>query len=174
MKKVIQLFGLALLLCSAGLHAQDFQKYKEMEGVTSVNINKNLFKLMSQMDLETEDKEAQEMINMINQLEHIQIYTTSNSNAIASLNRDAEKYMKGNNLEELMNINDESGKRVRFYFKPGKSDEFVKQLFMHIVEEDETVVIMIEGNVNLAQVGKLAKEFNLPGSTEFDKLEKSN
>jgi hypothetical protein len=32
---------------------------------------------------------------------------------------------------------------------------------------------MIEGNVNLAQIGKIAKQFNLPGSTNFDELEKN-
>ena len=174
MKQLIQLCSLAIILFSASLNAQDFEKYKEMNGVSSVNINKNLFKLMSQMDLEIEDQEAQEMLEMINQLEHIQIFTTSDPKTMALLNKDAASYMKSQKLEKLMNINSEDGKKVKFYFRPGKNEEIVKQLFMHINDLDESLVIMIEGNVNLSQIGKLAKEFNLPGSKEFNKLEKNN
>jgi hypothetical protein len=173
MKLLIQLCTAVILFSSATMQAQNFDEYKEMTGVVSVNINKNLFKLMSQLDLETEEEEAQQMIEMINQLESIQIFTTSNQAAAASLNKDATAYMKSQKLEELMNINDEDGKKVRFYFRPGATDEMVKQLFMHINDVEETIVIMIEGNVNLAQIGKIAKQFNLPGSTNFDELEKN-
>lgn len=174
MKQLIQLFSIAILLCGANLQAQNFDKYKEMNGVVSVNINQNMFKLMSQLDLDAEDEEAQKMISMINQLENIQIFTTSDKEAGLALNKDAVSYMKNQNLEELMSVNDEDGKKVRFYFRPGNSDEIVKQLFMHINDIDETIVIMIQGNVNLAEIGKLAKQFNLPGSSEFNELEKNN
>lgn len=174
MKLLIHLFSLAVLLSSASLQAQNFDKYKDMNGVVSVNINQNMFKLMSQLDLDSDDKEAQKMIDMIDQLQSIQIFTTSNKDASAALNKDADTYMKNQKLEELMSVNDEDGKKVRFYFRPGTSNEVVKQLFMHINDVNETIVIMIEGNVNLAEIGKLAKQFNLPGSSEFNELEKDN
>jgi hypothetical protein len=174
MKLLIHLSILAISLVGLTSQAQSFEKYKEMNGVVSVNINKNMFKLMSQLDLETEDKEAQEMINMINQLKSIQIFTTSNPETGAALSKDAMAFMKNQKLEELMSVNDEDGKKVRFYFQPGATDNMVKQLFMHINDAEETIVIMIEGNVNLAQIGKIAKEFNLPGSDSFNELDKNN
>lgn len=172
MKLLIQLFSLAILFGGVSMQAQNFDKYKEMNGVVSVNINQNLFKMMSQFDLDAEDEETQKIIDMIDQLESIQIFTTSNREAGMDLNKDATAYMKNQKLEELMSVNDETGKKVRFYFRPGTSDDVVKQLFMHINDVDETIVIMIQGNVNLADIGKLAKEFDLPGSSNFDELEK--
>lgn len=173
MSLLIRLVSIVIFFSVASLQAQNFDKYKDMDGVVSVSINKNLFKMMSQLDLEVDDKEAQQMINMIDQLENIQIFTTSNRSAIASLNKDASAYMKNQKLEELMNVNDETGKQIKFYFRPGASDEMVKQLFMHINDLEETIVIMIQGNVNLAEIGKIAKQFNLPGSSNFDELEKA-
>lgn len=174
MKFVIHLSILAAFLVSTTLQAQNFDKYKEMNGVVSVNINQNMFKLMSQLELETDDKEAQEMINMINQLKNIQIFTTSDLEIGKSLSKDAMAFMKTKKLQELMSVNDEEGRKVRFYFQPGATDEIVKQLFMHINDAEETVVIMIDGDVNLAEIGKFAKQFNLPGSNDLQQLKKTN
>lgn len=173
MRLLIQISIAAVMLFSYTANAQDFEKYKGMNDVVSVNINQNMFKLMSQLELESEDQEAQRMIEVINQLNRIQIFTSSNKEIRNSLNKDAQAFMKSNKLQELMSVNSGDGKQVKFYFQPGKTDEMVKQLFMHINDVDESIVIFIDGNVNLAEIGKIAKQFNLPGATSFDELEKN-
>lgn len=175
MKLLINIsIAFVILLGYSNAQAQNFDKYKSMNDVVSVNINKNMFKLMSQLDLETEDEEAQKIIGLINQLERIQIFTTSNQEIRSALDKDAKAFMKNQKLEELMSVNSGEGKNVKFYFQPGKTDEMVKQLFMHVNDVEESIVILIDGNVNLAEIGKIAKEFNLPGAKNFDELEKNN
>ncbi|MGM0635992.1 MAG: DUF4252 domain-containing protein [Bacteroidota bacterium] len=168
---------LSLLIIGVGLlqlHAQDFSKYESMPGVTSVSINKNMFKLMSQVDIESEDDEAQEMIKMIENLRGVKVYATKEADLISLLNEDANAYKKNNQLEELMQINDDR-KKVTFHYIPGKTEEVINQLFMHIdssnEDKNESVVIIIQGNIDLSKISALVKEFNLPASDEFEKLE---
>lgn len=174
MKLLIQISIAAVMFLGYQAQAQNFDKYKSMNNVTSVSINQNMFKLMSQFELEDEDQEVQRMVSIINQLEHIQIFMSSNQEARTSLEKDAHIFMKNQKLEELMTVNSGDGKQVKFYFQPGITDNVVKQLFMFINEVDESIVILIDGNVNLAEIGKIAKQFNLPGASNFDELEKNN
>ena len=65
-----------------------------------------------------------------------------------------------------MKINDE-GKKIGFYFIPGKTDEIIKQLFMYVdsgmENTDENVVVIINGNIDLKQISQLINKLNLPG-----------
>lgn len=162
---------ISALLMTGFVHAQDFDQYENNPGVSSVIINKNMFKLMSRLDLDSQDKEIQEYVKLINNLEDIKILKTSDSKMSNELNGDAKSYIKKNNLEELMRAN-EGGKRVTFHFKPGKADDEIKQLFMHIngIENDnETVVIIINGLIDLRQVSKLANDLKVPGANSMNK-----
>lgn len=162
---------ISALLMTGFVHAQDFDQYENNPGVSSVIINKNMFKLMSRLDLDSQDKEIQEYVKLINNLEDIKILKTSDSKMSNELNGDAKSYIKKNNLEELMRAN-EGGKRVTFHFKPGKTDDEIKQLFMHIngIENDnETVVIIINGLIDLRQVSKLANDLKVPGANSMNK-----
>lgn len=168
--KTIAIFITTLLL--TGLtYAQDFSKYSNMSGVTSVVINKNMFKLMNQIELDSDDPEVQEYIDMINNLQDIKIFTTDDPEIAKKLNKDAETYLSNNKLEELMRIQ-EDGQRVLFMFQPGKSDNEIKQLVMHVNSadgSDESVLIIVDGLIDLKQVSKLANKLNMPGADELSK-----
>jgi hypothetical protein len=163
--KTIAIFIITVLL-SGITYAQDFSKYANMSGVTSVVINKNMFKLMNKLDLDSEDPEVQEYINMINDLQDIKIFTTSDPEISKQLNADAEKYLSKNKLEELMRIQ-EDGQRVLFLYQPGKTDDEINQLVMHVNNsngESESVLIIVNGLIDLNQVSKLANKLNVPGA----------
>ncbi|NBC57370.1 MAG: DUF4252 domain-containing protein [Bacteroidetes bacterium] len=165
------LIAISALLITGFTYSQDFDRYENNPGVSSVIINKNMFKLMSKLDLDSEDKEIQEYVKLINNLEDIKILKTNDSKMSEELNGDAKSYIKNNNLEELMRAN-EDGKRVSFHFKPGKTDDEIKQLFMHINgidNENETVVIIINGLIDLRQVSKLANDLKVPGANSMNK-----
>jgi hypothetical protein len=168
--KTIVIFIAAVLL-SGVTYAQDFSKYSNMSGVTSVVINKNMFKLMNQIEFDSEDPEVQEYIEMINNLQDIKIFTTENPEIAKKLNADAEEYLSKNKLEELMRIQ-EDGQRVLFMYQPGNSDNEIKQLVMHVNStdgSDESVLIIVDGLIDLKQVSKLANKLNMPGANELSK-----
>ncbi|MGX1024179.1 DUF4252 domain-containing protein [Psychroflexus sp. MBR-150] len=165
------LITISAVLFASFVQAQDFERFENNPSVSSVIINKNMFKLMSRLDLDSKDKETQEYVKLINNLENIKVLKTNDSKMSNELNGDAKSYIKNNNLEELMRVN-EDGKHVTFHFKPGNTDDEVKQLFMHvngIDDNGETVVIIINGLIDLRQVSKLAKDLKVPGADSLNK-----
>ncbi len=162
---------LSVVLITTFAQAQGFDKYENNPSVSSVIINKNMFKLMSKLDLDSDDKEIREYVRLINNLEDIKILKTNDSKMSEQLNADAKSYIKDNNLEELMRAN-EDGKKVSFHFKPGKTDDEIQQLFMHvdgINDSKESVVIIVTGLIDLRQISKLAKDFGVPGADSLNK-----
>ncbi len=164
MKTILTL--IAALLISGYTFAQDFSKYENQPGISTVIINKNMFKLMSRLDLDSQDEEIQQYVDLINNMENIKIFKSNNKAMRDDLLADANTYVKNNNLDELMRIQ-EDGKKVSFMFKPGKTDDEILQLFMLVDStdgNDETIVIIINGLIDLKQVSKLAKDLNVPGA----------
>jgi 23S rRNA pseudoU1915 N3-methylase RlmH len=121
---------------------------------------------MTKLDLDSKDKEIQEYVELIQNLKEIKIFKTNNTEMGKELNKDAESYAKSNKLEELMRMRD-GDKKISFLYKPGKTDDQISQLFMHIngMEDDnETIVIIINGLIDLKQVSRLANDLNVPGA----------
>ena len=84
MKKIailIAIFYVPLLVS-----AQTFDAFEDEKDVTSVVVTKNMFKLLSKIDLESQDPEAQEYISLINNLDNIKIYTTENPEVAKRMN----------------------------------------------------------------------------------------
>jgi len=168
MKTILILFTTVIL--SGFTYAQDFDQYENNPGITSVIINKNMFKLMTKLDLDSKDKEVQEYVELIQNLEDIKIFKTNNAEMSDELNKDAESYASKNKLEELMRMRD-GDKKISFLFKPGKTDDQISQLFMHIqgVEgQNETVLIIINGLIDLKQVSRLANDLDVPGADSLN------
>lgn len=167
MKTIITI--ITALLMSGHTFAQDFSKYENQPSMSTVIINKNMFKLMSRLDLNSQDEEIQQYVDLINNMENIKIFKTNNQKMRDDLSADANTYVKNNKLEELMRVQ-EDGKKVSFMFKPGKTDDEILQLFMLVdgmSEEEETIVIIINGLIDLRQVSKLAKDLNVPGASSL-------
>ena len=176
MKKLAIL--LAIIASPALVSAQGlFDKYEDENDVTSVVVTKNMFKLLGQMEIESDDPDVQDYMKMVNSLDNIKVFMTENEGIGASMKADFDKYVEGNNqLEELMRVKDE-GKYVKFYFKPGKTENVVSELLMFLEgdleNKDGTVVMSITGNIDLKQISKLTKELNIPGSDELENVEKN-
>jgi len=169
---------LALIISPMLVSAQSlFDKYEDINDVTSVVVTKNMFKLLGQMEIESDDPEVKEYLKMVNSLDNIKVFMTEDESIGASMRADFDKHIEGNaQLEELMRIK-EDGKFVKFYFKPGKTENMVSELLMFmdgdLEEKDGTVVMSITGNIDLKQISKLTKELNIPGSKELENVEKN-
>lgn len=168
MMKTMLSLAIALFFAIAS-NAQDFSKYESLEGVTSIKVNKAMFKLMSKLNIEVDDKETQEMINMIQNIEGIQVLTTADPTHQKSLASDAKKFISSNKLDELMRVN-EGNKTVEFYIRDKPNSSLVEQLFMHVNDEGESVLIFIKGNIDMSKIGALVNQFNLPGGNELQRV----
>ena len=85
-------------------------------------------------------------------------------------------YISSSNLEELLRATDD-GKNVKFYYKPGSNDDYVKEFVMFlngdIDGEDRTVFFQVTGNIDLKQISKLAQELNFKGSEALKDVDKA-
>ncbi len=166
---------LAVGLFSLSAMAQSFEQYDDNQYVTTVSIDKNMFKMMSNLELESESKEAQEYMKLVESLEGVNFYKTENPSVKKEMASDVDTYLNSGKLKNLMKIKDD-GKQIGFYFIPGKTDEIIKQLFMYVdsglENTDENVVVIINGNIDLKQISKIINKLNLPGGDSLE--EKTN
>ena len=176
MKKIAILLTMAILpMISWGQNA--FDSFENEKDVSAVVVTKNMFKLLSKMDLNSNDPEAQAYLNMVNNLENIKIFTTENASIAKRMDDAVAKYIASSkDLGELMRVK-EDGKNIRFYSKEGKNENFVSELLMHLegtIDGKSTSVIMsITGDLDLRQISKLTEELKVPGSEQLKNIDKN-
>lgn len=157
-----------------------FDKYENMNNVTSMVITNKMFKLLTKIDLESTDKETQEYLNLVENINNLKVFVTENKEVAQKMRGDVDQYLKGSSLDELMRIKSDDGDNIKFYIKPGSDDDHVKELFMYMVGNDakanrpETVILTITGNIDLKQVSRLANDLNIPGGKELKNVKKGN
>ncbi|WP_424494174.1 DUF4252 domain-containing protein [Salinimicrobium sp. GXAS 041] len=172
MKKLIIATCAFLLPFLAG--AQNFAKYENMKEVDAVVITSKMFKLLTKIDLNADDPETQQYIDLIENLEEIKVFTSKQASVRRQMAADVNSYLKNGSMEELMRVSSD-GKNVKFYYKPGRNDDYVSQLFMFMEGQDEktpvSVILNITGDINLTQVSKLAQDLQIPGGEELENID---
>jgi len=167
MKKLT--FAILALLLPFLSGAQNFDKYENMKDVDAVIITSKMFKLLTKIDLNADDPETQAYIDLIENLQEMRVFSSTQENVRKQMSSDVSAYVKKGGLEELMRVT-EDGKTVKFYYKPGKNDDYVSQLFMFMEGREKSkpvsVILNISGEINLTQVSKLANDFKIPGGDE--------
>ena len=85
----------------------------------------------------------------------------------------ADKFVKTEGLEELMQIN-EKGKNVKIYVKSGGNESQIKELLMFIEGsgKEQSVLMSLTGNFDLDELSILTDKMNLPGGTNLKKASK--
>lgn len=169
--KKLSILALAVLLPFLS-SAQQFDKYEKMKEVDAVVITSKMFKLLTRIDLDSQDPETREYINLVESLEELKVFSSKSSEVRQQMENDVSTFIASGDLEELMRVSSD-GKSVNFYYKPGRNDDYVSQLFMYMNEQDDnlSVIMNITGNINLSQVSKLANDFNIPGGDELENIE---
>ena len=170
---------ITLLLALAPMfsQAQNFEKYEDMKEVDAMVMTSKMFKMLAKVDLSENDPEAREYMKLIENLDRIQIYKSSDSKVMSQMATDVKSYLQKASLEELMRVND-NGQNIKFYSLPGKNDNYVKELFMFLEgsEDDQpmTVILSITGEIDLSQLSKLTSDLKVPGAEELKKANKKS
>lgn len=189
MKKLVLIIALAvtpIITFGQGL----FDKYEDLDDVTSVVVNSKMFSMISQIEINTDDADAQAFVNMVKSLKSLKVLTTGDAGVSANMKADVTKYLSSSQLEELMRIKD-GDQTVKFYVKEGKDENHVKELLMFVTglkeitkdqditingekREIETVILSLTGDIDLRQVSKLTSQMDVPGGKHLKKAEKKN
>jgi len=168
---------LLLAMVTMFSQAQNFEKYEDMKEVDAMVMTSKMFKMLAKVDLSENDPEAREYMNLIENLDRIQIYKSSNANIMSQMATDVKSYLQKGSLEELMRVND-NGQNIKFYSLPGKNDNYVKELFMFLEgsegDKPMTVILSITGEIDLSQLSKLTSDLKVPGAEELKKANKKS
>ncbi|UCE92973.1 MAG: DUF4252 domain-containing protein [Flavobacteriaceae bacterium] len=171
--KINKIILVAVMVMSGWIASaqSQFDKFEDIEGVTSVVVTQKAFSLMSKIGQDS-DEEYMDLIKNINSLK---VYATESMEVAKQMESAAKSYLKSANLEELMRVKDE-GSNVTIYVKEGKSEDFVKELFMFVKDSDstskESVIISLTGDIDLNQIAKLTDKMDLPGGEHLEKASK--
>ena len=169
MKKYI-LIAVMTVLPLAGFSQSLFDKFEDLDEVTSVVVNKSMFNLLAKIDVEVDDPEAQDFMGIASSLKSLKVFTTENKKIGDDMKASVDSYLSSSKMEELMRVKDKEA-NVKFYIKEGKDADHVSELLMFVtgmknVEADgrkfETVILSLTGDIDLNKISSLTKKMNLP------------
>lgn len=147
---------LLLSLCSLFTYAQEsfFDKYADMEGVTSVYISKAMLSLMLSLmpDMKTEEIYIGELAS---KLDNIQILNCEKASVTAQIKKDISYISPKNGYQELIRINDE-GEKVTIFQKQNKGKQ--KEFVLLCEEQNELTIIIITGNLTLQEIQSIVNK----------------
>ena len=142
-----------------------FSKFENKDGVTSINISKDMMGLVAQMD--SNDVKCKNFISQIKQVkvlvfEHASIEDKSSFNSMA-------KSLPLSNYKELMVVK-ENNQSIKMLLleDQGKVSEFL----LLVTGEKEPVLISIRGNIDPKELGKLSSGMHMKGFEYLAHLDK--
>lgn len=147
---MIRTFIITLLItlssvCSYGQQSF-FDKYAEMEGVTSVYITKSMLSLFPKGQTSVN---GVNIGNIASRLDNIQILSVDEQPIIDKLRKETSSINTRNGYEELMRVR-EDGEKTTIYFKDGKKNK--KEFVLLVDEKNEFTIISIVGDLSLQEI----------------------
>ncbi len=169
MKKYILVVAVAMLSFT-GFSQSLFDKYEDLDEVTSVIVNQSMFNLLAKIDVDIDDPEAQDFVDIAKSLKSLKVFTTDDKAVGDDMKASVNGYLKSSRLTELMRIKDKDA-NVKFYIKEGRDSDHVSELLMFVNgikdvdindRKVETVLLSLTGDIDLNKINSLTKKMNLP------------
>lgn len=150
--KLKNLYIILFLLSASVCFAQNklFDKFAEMDNVTSVYISKNMFQMMPAMETA-----GLNFANLKGKVESLQILTTEKTDIQEKMRKEFSSLI-GKEHEELMRVKDGEVKAT-FYVKQ-KGDLISELIMLADTKNDSYTVIQLLGNFTLKDIQNLANE----------------
>lgn len=169
-----------LLLIAPMMMAQSiFDTYQANDQVTYISISPQMFSMLAKININVEDKEAQEFIELVSQIKTFKLLRTEDPSISTAISDWTQTYVSDNKLSELMQVREDET-TVYFYALRSDQDNIVDELVMLVQEEDEvrdrlkvepqTVVLLVQGSIDLYQIASLTQKLDLPAGDELKKL----
>ena len=135
-------------LCSVCSYGQQsfFDKYAEMDGVTSVYISKSMLSLFPKGQANVN---GVNIGNIASRLDNIQILSADEQPIVDKLRKETSHINTRNGYEELMRVR-EDGEKTTIYFKDGKKDK--KEFVLLQDAKNEFTIISIVGDLTLQEI----------------------
>ena len=165
MKKLILLVAIVTLPFANYAQSSVFDKFEEMDDVTTVVITKEAFKMASKFG--GNSAEAKEYVDMVKDLNNLKVFTTESSTIAKQMNDVVAGYLKSSKLTQLMRVKDKDA-NVKIYIKQGKDENHVSELLMFVSDmqnkgNQEAVILSLTGEIDLNKISKITEGY-IPNS----------
>jgi len=139
------------LFCTSMAFAQNsvFEKYADMDNVTSVYISKAMFQMIPAVE-----NIGVDLMNMKGKIESLQLVSTEKKEMIAQMKKEFSRLVTTRH-EELMRVKD-GNTRVNFYSDIKNNN--IKELVLLIEAEDNFTAILLTGNFTLKDLQEIAAQ----------------
>jgi hypothetical protein len=141
---------LSLLCCRVSVAQENklFEKYADMDHVTSVYISKAMFQMMPNIE-----NAGMNLMSLKGKVESLQLVTTEKKEQIPQMRKDFSQLVKSQ-MQELMRIRSDNT-NVTFY-SDTKEDE-IQQLLMLADTDSSYTVIRLIGHFKLKDIQELTQ-----------------
>ena len=139
------------LFCASTGFAQNkmFDKYADMDDVTSVYISKAMFQMMPVIE-----NVGVNLMNMKGKIESLQLVTSEKKERIAQMKKDFSQLVTSQH-QELMRVKDNKS-RIAFY--SNMKGDLIKELIMLVDSEDTFMAMLLVGNFTLKDIQEIAEQ----------------
>lgn len=147
------IFLILFLFCTSLCFAQDnlFEKYADMDNVTSVFISKKMFDLMP--DIESGGLDLMNLKGKINNLQIV----TSDKREVRDQMRKEFSTLISKSHEELMRVKDDDTRASFYIIQQG---DLINEMIMLADTDSDYVVIRLTGRFTLQDIQDVAKSFS--------------
>ncbi len=135
-----------------------FNQYLEDERFTVVYISPKMFQLFKKMDLELDDKEAEAIMEVVEDLQGLRILVADED--VAALYKEAVGKINTKEYEMLMTVRSKNEANVQFLIKDEGELDYVNELLLLVNSDDSFVLMSFVGRIDLNKVSKMASEFD--------------
>ncbi len=174
-KSIVKLLSIALIVFPMILSAQNssiediYEEYVGEDGFTSVNISKDMFMLLAQLDGSFGDKEFDEMQDALSGLNGMKILSYDRRGDVTAneFRFRIQEILKKGKFVELMTVKEEDTD-ARFMLR--KDGDDIIELLLVATDDDKTSLISFFGIIDLKAISRLSKSVQIKGMEKFEKL----
>jgi len=166
MKKLIISLTFIAFLFSGSLIAQTaidglYDKYADQEGFTSININPQMFQMISSMDMNDSSEQAKEAQDAMKELTGLKmlVYEPKDGQTNEEFMKEVKGLTKIKGYSEMMSVKD-GDEVVKFLAKNGK-DGKIPEMLMIVYEDNEVVIMSMTGNMSMKTFTEISKSLGM-------------
>lgn len=159
MKKFIVTALLAAMPFIATAQTTAFDKFENVEGIDFLNVEKDMFKMLSSIKSSISDEKTEKYAGLIEDIDKLRVFTTKEKKHRKALTNAVANYVKQDKLEELMSFNGKDAK-VKIFVNKGGEATLIKEglVFVEDMDDKGVVVVSFTGNLNLNDLSKLSEK----------------
>ncbi|ASW75682.1 hypothetical protein IQ37_06390 [Chryseobacterium piperi] len=169
MKKILIIFALAFshffnVYGQADKFDKLFEKYQQVEGVTSIKIAKPMFGMLSSLNID--DSQLDQIKPLLSKINGLRILITENpenvnsavgkklQNNLSQINKDISSYLSHLNYNEIMSVNS-SGNKIKFLSSEAKEGILDDVLLSIDNGSGGNVLVMLDGKLSMDDLNKI-------------------